>query len=165
MAKFKIQDVKCDVCGYGICADTVNVELELLSSTGKTVYIAAAEVDGFPNIYKTNESVFDKMMNGGAESADAAKNLSKEELENIGDSFFANLNENYALYCSDGYDDFFENKKCCGIYRKAVRYLIYVLRAEWNDMNAFVKKTKGLYLKDLDIPKSDVEEEWEEMQA
>jgi hypothetical protein len=35
------------------------------------------------------------------------------------------------------------------------------MRADWDDVEAFIKKTKGKLLSEIEIPKSDVEEDWE----
>jgi hypothetical protein len=35
------------------------------------------------------------------------------------------------------------------------------MRADWDKTKAFIKKTKGKLLNEIEIPKSDAEEEWE----
>ena len=44
---------------------------------------------------------------------------------------------------------------------RGARYLIYIMRADWDKTKAFIKKTKGKNLSEIEIPKSDVEEDWE----
>ena len=44
---------------------------------------------------------------------------------------------------------------------EGLRYLIYVMRASWDDAKTFIEGTKGKNLDEIEIPKSDAEEDWE----
>lgn len=71
------------------------------------------------------------------------------------------LQEAGALYESDGYSELFENHDDIECFA-GLRYLIYLLRTSWEEMEAFIAQTKDKFLDEIEIPKSDVEEEWEE---
>ena len=96
-----------------------------------------------PAFYKTKESVFDKLMN-------------PDEDEDV----ISDIVNKHTLYEGESYADFFENHKGIECY-EGLRYLIYIMRADWDKTKAFIKKTKGKNLSEIEIPKSDVEEDWE----
>ena len=71
------------------------------------------------------------------------------------------LQEAGALYESDGYSELFENHDDIECF-EGLRYLIYLFRTSWEEMEAYIAQTKGKFLDEIEIPKSDVEKEWEE---
>ncbi|SHL45919.1 hypothetical protein SAMN05720764_11469 [Fibrobacter sp. UWH5] len=60
------------------------------------------EFEGFHNIYKTDESVYTRMMNKGAESEEEADKLSIDERNDLETEFLVDLNENNSVYSGDG---------------------------------------------------------------
>ncbi|ADL24984.1 hypothetical protein FSU_2347 [Fibrobacter succinogenes subsp. succinogenes S85] len=96
-----------------------------------------------PAFYKTKASVFDWFVNQDEHESD-----------------LCDLQNKATLYEGESYADFFENHKGIECY-EGLRYLIYVMRADWDDVEAFIKATKGKLLSEIEIPKSDVEEDWE----
>lgn len=72
------------------------------------------EFEGFPNIYKTDESVYTRMMNKGAESEEEADKLSIDERNDLETEFLVNLDENNSVYSGDGYADFYDDEGCGG---------------------------------------------------
>ena len=99
--------------------------------------------EGFPMVYKTEQSVFDWWMNPDEHESEL------DDLQDAG-----------PVYEGESYADFFENHKDIECY-EGLRYLIYIMRADWDKTKAFIKKTKGKLLSEIEIPKSDAEEEWE----
>ena len=99
------------------------------------------KVESTPGFYKTKESVFEKFMDPN-------------------ENDFSDIVNKHTLYEGESYADFFENHKGIECY-EGLRYLIYIMRADWDTTKAFIKKTKGKLLSEIEIPKSDVEEDWE----
>jgi len=149
MAKYQIKDVKCGVVdgGVGPCGPgpgVVVAEVELKSDAGETVFLSLAECDGIPNFYKTETSVYDKHFE-----------------DPIDMDFFDKLNEDGfvdGLGC--GYEEFFEESDY-ELYQE-FRYLVYVARSDWDEIDRFKAETVGKWIGDFEIPKSDVEEDWEQ---
>jgi len=148
MAKYQIKDVKCDVVGgdVGPCGPIPGVvvaEVELLSEAGETLFLSIAECEGIPNMYKTAESVFDKHFE-----------------DPIDDAFFDELNATGYIDClGSSYEEFFEETDF-ELYQE-FRYLTYIVRSDWDEINRFKAETVGKWIGDFEIPMSDVEEDWE----
>ena len=143
--KYQIVDARVEVCSGGPDPAIIVAEVELMPQTakGKPVFYTLSEAEGMPAFYKTKESVFDKLMN-------------PDEDEDV----ISDIVNKHTLYEGESYADFFENHKGIECY-EGLRYLIYIMRADWDKTKAFIKKTKGKNLSEIEIPKSDVEEDWE----
>ena len=141
--QYQIVNARVEVCSGGPDPSILVAEVELIPQTakGKPVFYTLSEAEGMPAFYKTKESVFDRFM-GPTEND------------------FSDIVNNHTLYEGESYADFFENHKGIECY-EGLRYLIYIMRADWDTTKAFIKKTKGKLLNEIDIPKSDAEEEWE----
>ncbi|WP_294114696.1 hypothetical protein [uncultured Fibrobacter sp.] len=143
--KYQIVDARVEVCSGGPDPSILVAEVELMPQTakGKPVFYTLSEAEGMPAFYKTKESVFDKLMN-------------PDEDEDV----ISDIVNKHTLYEGESYADFFENHKGIECY-EGLRYLIYVMRASWDDAKAFIEGTKGKNLSEIEIPKSDAEEDWE----
>lgn len=118
-------------------------EVELKLADGDSVFLSITEADGCPMIFKTDHSVFDMLT----------------DLDESGDDL-DELEANNLLYASDGYAELFEDGESYECI-DGIRYLVYLIRASWDDTEAFIKATKGKSLNEINIPKSDAEEDWE----
>ena len=143
--QYQIENARVEVLSGGPEPGIVVAELELLPQTakGKPFFLTIDEVDGMPAIFKTETSVFDWFINEAEHESDLI------ELQNKA-----------SLYEGESYAELFENHEGIECY-DGLRYLIYVTRAEWKNLKSFIKKTKGKLLSEIEIPKSDVEEDWE----
>lgn len=143
--KYQIVDARVEVYSGGPDPAIIVAEVELMPQTakGKPVFYTLSEAEGMPAFYKTKESVFDKLMN-------------PDEDEDV----ISDIVDKHTLYEGESYADFFENHRDIECY-EGLRYLIYIMRADWDTTKAFIKKTKGKLLSEIEIPKSDVEEDWE----
>lgn len=144
MKKYQIVNARVDQCSGGPDPAIFNAEVELKPSRGKPFFFTITECDGMPMIFKTSSSVFDWWMDQDTYS---------DELDK--------LQEAGSLYESEGYSELFENHDDIECY-EGLRYLIYLIHASWDDTESFIAQTKGKFLDEIEIPKSDVEEEWEE---
>lgn len=157
MAKYIVKNIQCGLTASGLSADTVNVEIELQEESGKSFFISEVEFESFPNIYRTSESVFTKLMNEGSDSEEAAEKLTVQQRHEKGDEFFAYLNGTCALYNSDGYTEFYENAGSYGGLYDALRLLIYITRADWDEINRCKSEYIGKTIGEFEIPKCDAE--------
>lgn len=144
MKKYQIVNARVDQCSGGPDAAILVGEVGLKSGRGKPFFFTLIECDGMPMIFKTKESVFDWWMDPDSHSDELDK------LQAAG-----------SLYDSEDYSEFFEKHDDIDCY-DGLRYLIYLIRASWDDTESFIAQTKGKNLDEIEIPKSDVEEEWEE---
>ena len=143
--QYQILNARVEVLSGGPEPGIVVAEVELLPQTAKSkpFFFTIDEVDGMPAIFKTETSVFDWFINEAEHESD-----------------LNNLQAAGSLYEGESYAGLFENHKGIECY-EGLRYLIYVMRAEWDEVNTFIKETKGKLLSEIEIPKSDAEEEWE----
>jgi len=143
MKKFKIENAKIEQISGGPDIGIFVGEVELKPKSGKSVFLSITEADGCPMMFKTDHSVFDVLSDMGDEDG------------------IVELQDNNLLYESDGYAELFENRDEIECF-EGVRYLVYLVRASWDNMEAFIKATKGKYLDEVEVPKADVEKDWEE---
>lgn len=141
--KYQIVNARVDQASGGPDAPILVAEVELKPSNGVPFFYTLIECEGFPMVYKTEQSVFDWWMN---------PNEHESELDDLQDAG--------PLYEGESYADFFENHEGIECY-EGLRYLIYVMRTGWDEAEAYIQATKGKNLDEIEIPSSDVEEEWE----
>lgn len=142
--KYQIVGARVDQASGGPDIAVLVAEVELKPANGASFFYTAVECEGFPMVYKTEQSVFDWWMEPDAYESEL------DDLQDAG-----------PLYEGESYADFFENHEGIECY-EGLRYLIYVMRASWDDAKAFIEGTKGKNLSEIEIPKSDVEEEWKD---
>ena len=142
MEKMKIVNARIEQVSGGPDIPVFVGETELKPESGNSIFLSIVEVEGnYPSIYKTDASIW-------------------EALVDPDDETFEKLQDNL-LYEGEGYNDLFENRDSIECY-EGVRYLVYLMRASWEDIDKFIKKTKGKDLAKVKVPKSDAEKEWEE---
>ncbi|WP_458450048.1 hypothetical protein [Fibrobacter sp.] len=141
--KYQIVNARVDQASGGPDAPILVAEVELKPSNGVPFFYTLVECEGAPMIYKTESSVFDWWMNPDEHESEL------DDLQDAG-----------PLYEGENYDELFEDHKGIECY-EGLRYLIYVMRASWDEAEAFIQATKGKNLDEIEIPKSDVEEDWE----
>lgn len=142
--KYQIVNARVEQASGGPDAPILVAEVELKPSNGVPFFYTVVECEGFPMVYKTEQSVFDWWMNPDEHESEL------DDLQDAG-----------PLYEGESYADFFENHEGIECY-EGLRYLIYVMRTGWDEAEAYIQATKGKNLSEIEIPKSDVEEEWEE---
>lgn len=144
MEKCQIVNVRIEQLSGGPDIGIIVGEVELKPASGDSVFLSIAEGDGCPMVYKTDYSIFDKLMDPDEHG---------DELDE--------LEANNLLYASDGYYELFDDRENIECF-DGIRYLVYLTRASWDDTEAFIKATKGKNLDEIEVPKSDVEQDWEE---
>ena len=141
MTRYYIESAKYGVGEGGFACGPVDgpVVAEIKVKTdNEEFYMSLAEVYGIPNFYKSNESVYNFLMN---------PELDEEAIENV-NQYFIEIGD---------YDEIFERKE--DKWFELYRYLIYVVRADYGECEQFIDSTKNNYIDDIDIPFSDIEYE------
>lgn len=140
--KYQIVNARVDQASGGPDAPILVAEVELKPSNGVPFFYTVIECEGFPMVYKTEQSVFDWWMNPDEHESEL------DDLQDAG-----------PLYEGENYDELFEDHKGIECY-EGLRYLIYVMRTGWDEAEAFIQATKGKNLDEIEIPASDAEVEW-----
>lgn len=144
MEQMKIANARIEQISGGPDIGIIVGEVELKPKTGSSIFLSISEADGCPMIFKTDHSVLDVLID--MDDNDAFDKLQTENM----------------LYESDGYSELFENSDQIECF-EGVRYLVYLTRASWEDVDKFIKKTVGKDLAKVKVPEIDVEEEIEEL--
>lgn len=147
MAKYLIEEVKLDQGKGGMACGPVSGpvigEVKVKGTDEKEFYLSLAEVDGLANFYKTERSTIKDQLND---------DWTDEFLHYMNDHFLDDVGDYYDLFEKCREDELYE------VYR----YLIYLVRSEEKDVQPFIKKSVGKYADEIDIPVSDIEEEYNE---
>lgn len=162
MAKYVVKNIQCDLTACGLCADTTNVELELQDDSGNSIFLSGVEFESFPNIYQTEKSIYSQLLYSGYESEEEADKHSFDERRDKEGDFFESLNENYCIYSGEGYEEFYDDENCCDDLHEAVRFLIYLIRCDWDSLNSSKDEYVGKTIGEFEIPKCDAELAWEQ---
>ncbi len=142
MAKYFIMDAKAGIGEGGIACGPVSgpvvAEVQVRDEAGQECFISLAEVDGIPNVFRTDRSTF------------------REQLTfDMDDAMIEWLND---CYVDTGeYEEILTDPdpKWYDVYR----YLIYLVRCDAGAERSFIDATKGCWTDEIRIPVSDIEEE------
>ena len=151
MKKLLVEDVKVGVSRGGMACGPVSgsvvAEVCIRDLEKETVkYYSLTEVEGIPNLCETDESTYDR------------------QIEEVDDKeFWEMLIARVSSDFSD-YDDFFsiqgEMKLRDPEFVLICKYLIYMVRADWEEVEQLKASSVGKCLGDFDIPISDLEQEY-----
>lgn len=149
-----ILDVKCGVTEGGIACGPVDgnvVATVKFSDNGNIKYLTEVEVGGIPNFYLTEEDKFEQFL---------AEDFDDEDWCNYMDEHFIDEFEGIELGCD--YDEFEEINESNDEYSRLVRYIITVIRSDYEEMDTFIETTKGTNVKDIIFPEIDIFEDMED---
>jgi hypothetical protein len=142
MEKVKIMNARIEQISGGPDIPIFVGEVELKPKSGESFFFSISECEGMPAVFKTDHSVLDVLM---GEEDDAFEKL-QDNLLYEGENYDGLLEIGDKIECFDG-----------------VLYLVYLMRASWEDVDKFIKKTVGKDLAKVKVPEIDVEEEIEEL--
>ena len=140
--KYQIISARVDQASGGPDAAVLVAEVELKPSTGAPFFYTLVECEDMPMIYKTESSVFEWWMRPDAYESEL------DDLQDAG-----------SVYEGENYNGLFEDHKGIECY-EGLRYLVYVMRAGWDEAEAYIQATRGKNLDEIEVPTSDVETEW-----
>lgn len=144
MARYLIESVQYGEAKGGMACGPVPgpiaAELKLRTDSGKEFFMTLAEYDGSPNFYRSAESTFELHIK--------PEDVTQEQI-NMLDSH----------YMSAGcYEDIFEEQD--PEWYQLYRYLIYLVRGDEKSCRRLVRRSKGKYLDEIEVPASDIELEY-----
>lgn len=151
MKKLFVEDVKVGVSKGGMACGPVSgsVVAEVCIrdlDEGIMKYYSLTEVEGIPNFIETDESTYDR------------------QIEEIDDEEFWNM---LSAHCVEGvgdYWDIFDKQEELALrdpeHLLIWKYLIYMVRAGWDEIEQLKADSVGKCLGDFDIPISDLERDY-----
>lgn len=155
MKRYYILDVKTGMAEGGMACGPVpgTIFSAVKYSDGRELkWLYLAEAMGFPNFYLTDEDVFDQLEEEDIEDTDFTEFLNDHFLETFeGISVSIDYDEVLASYKHDS-----DNPAV-----PLIRYMIALCRCPEENLEALKKAGKGHYVDEIDIPKTDLEEDYE----
>lgn len=151
MKKLFVEDVKVGVSKGGMACGPVpgSVVAEVCIrdlDDGTVKYYSLTEVEGIPNFCETDESTYDR------------------QIEEVDDEEFWNMLSAHTVSGFSDYVDVFENQGDMELHDPDQlliwKYLIYMVRADWDEIEELKAKSVGKCLGDFELPVSDVEQEY-----
>jgi len=140
MSKYLIESAQCDVVD-DMFLSAVVAEAKIVPDGEAPFYLSMAEVEDTVQFYRSEESTF-------------ALQTEPDDPEEVGE-----ILEQYLLWSGE-YEELFEEAD--PVWFPLYRYLICLVRSDWDTCKAFLADTAGKYLDEIRIPVSDVEEEFNE---
>ena len=150
MKRYLIEVAKCGITNGGM-ASSVVASIKVNDDT-KAQWLSMIETDGILNVSLTDEDIYDKLIE-----------------DNYDDEFFAFMEDHFitnyeGIEIGTEYEDILdsiaENPENPAV--PVLRYLITLMRCEMDDVEGLISMAVGHYADELDIPMSDVEEEYME---
>ena len=154
MKRYLIEDAKCGISDGGIACGPVpgHVVTSVKFSDGEeSRWLNLAEVDGMPNVYLTEEEVYEAMIKDDPEDETLTERLEEDYIEGLdGIAFGMDYSETFA--------SIEEEPDSPAV--PLIKYMIALTRCEMGDVQSLLKLGIGRYADELEIPVSDVEEEY-----
>ena len=146
MTRYFIESVKCGAGEGGMACGPVSgpvvAEAKVRTDNGEEFYMSLAEMEGIPNFFKSPKSTYEYQMND---------DMDEEALEEF---------QSYFIETGD-YEEIFAQQD--PEWLQLYRYLIYIVRSEWEECESYQRETEGKWLDEINIPVSDIEEECAEI--
>lgn len=150
MKRYLIEEAKCGITDGGM-ASSVVASLKI-NDGAVTRWLTLVEVDGIVCLYMTDRDIYEEALQDDY-SDEFQAYLDSHAIDNVNGLEFS---EDYTSAFSSIYDDP-ENPAV-----PVVRYLIALVRCEMEETEGLIRMAAGKYADELDIPVSDVEEEYME---
>ncbi len=155
MAKYLIEEAKCGITDGGVACGPVEgtVVAEVKFKKGrKTMWLCLSETEGIPEFTLADRDIYDDLMK-----------------EDVDDGFVDYLEEHRAydmdgLELGEDYEELFANISDSpdAPVIPLIRYIIALVRCDMSEVGSIIAMAQGRYADELDIPVSDVEEEYTE---
>ena len=157
MKRYFIEDVKCGITEDGMACGPIGGNIVATISfkeEDKTQWISLVEVTGIPIFYLSDKDIYEDLL--------------KEDFED--EEFMAYANEHQihdfnGIALSAEYDEIFDS-----IARSPenpavplIKYLITIVRCSEDEVEPLISIAEGKYADELDVPMSDVEEDYLEL--
>ncbi len=154
MKRYFIEEAKCGVTDGGIACGPIpgNVVVGIkFKENGKSQWISFVEVDGIPNVYLSDKDIFDDLVKEDVEDT--------EFTDYINEHFIREFNGiAFGLDYSDLFNSVAEDPDNEAL--PLIRYMVALVRCSLEEVDDLISMATGRYADELDIPISDVEEEY-----
>ena len=154
MREYYIETVKCGLTDGGVACGPVPGSVVVTiqyKARNEQKWLSLVEYDGIPNVYLFDKDVHDELAKedfDDDEFIDYVNNHSVEEFNSI--QFDADYLVTYQCMADDP-----DNPAV-----PLIKYLIAVVRCGMEDVAGLIEMAEGKYADELDIPVTDVEEEF-----
>lgn len=155
MKRYFFEDVKCGVSAGGFACGPVDgsVNASLKINDGESVkWLTLSELMGIPDAFLTEDDVYEKLINN-----------------DFSDEFTDYMNAHHidsynGIAFEEGYYETFSNieENPENPANPVVRYLVSLIRCSMEETEMMIELGKGKYADEIDVPMSDVEEEYME---
>ena len=150
MKRFLIEDVRAGISKGGVACGpvpgSVIGEIVLRDEDGKATYHCMAEVSGTLNFYESESSIYQGQIDEDFDNAE-----------------FVDLLESSFTEGYESYYDFYEEVNAMqplSVTARIRKYLAYVVRADWPEIDRLKADTIGKLISDVEIPLCDAEAEY-----
>ncbi len=154
MKRYLIEDTKCGVTAGGMACGPVpgDVVVTIKYNDGtESGWLNIVEVLGIPNYFLTEKDIYDDLM------------------ENDFDDEFTDYLEEHSISSFNGLDVGENSDVFCSISENPdnlaiplIRYAIALVRCSMEELEELIEMGRGKYADELDVPASDLEEEYKE---
>ena len=156
MKRYFIETAQCGITKGGMACGPVfgHVVVTIQFNDGsKTQWLSLVEVEGIPNVFLSDKDIHEALV---------AEDFDDKEFTKYLDEHF--INEFEGITFDDSYFtsfvDIAENPD--NPAAPLIRYLITLVRCDMDEVEELINMASGKYADELDIPASDVEEEFME---
>lgn len=159
MGRYLIKEVKCDTtnggmaCGPVFGAVVASIQFE---NEGEEKWLHVVEVEGMPNTYINKEDIFDVLVQDNY-GADFIEDLESSSDDTIGGIVLTGDYGDIIYELVDGESASEEDKSF-------IRFVLAIIRCDWDVIKELKDTAIGHYTDEINIPISDVEEEYLEDQ-
>ena len=154
MKRYIIEDAKCGIPEGGVAcgpADGNVVATVRFRDGGKSRWISLVDVEGIPNVYLSDRDMHEELVKEDLENAEFT---AYREEHFIGEFGGIVLGPDYA----DTFESIAEDPENPAV--PLIRYLIALVRCDEDEVDDLIAGAAGRYADELEIPVSDVEEDF-----
>ncbi|SEG36537.1 hypothetical protein SAMN04487934_11818 [Eubacterium ruminantium] len=146
MSRYFVEKVKFGLADSGLPPADVIVSIEYRKDDGSSQWLSNAECEGFCTIYQNDFDPFELLISGDVDDPKWAIGMT-------------NSFEGIDFYdYEDMFDYFLENENNPAI--PLLRLLIAVTRCNKDETNLLISNAEGKYIDEIDVPISDIEEDY-----
>ncbi len=152
MKKYLIEDVKCAISAGGFACGPIsgNPIVSIRFKDGdETRWLSLVEVEGIPNCFLTEEDIHEKLI---------SEDFDDEFTDYLDQHSVGEFNGITFGEYTDIYYSISQNSENPAI--PLIRYLLTLARCDTADEKKLIEMSKGKYADELEIPMSDIEEDY-----
>lgn len=155
MGRYLIKDVKCEVSNGGMACGPVGGSVAaavLFEHDGEEQWLHAVEVEGMLNVFIMKDDIYDVLLKDDYDEEYVEKLEATTGHEVAG----VMLSGDYCDIICELYD----NEELTDSDKSFIRFVLAIVRCDWDEVRILQKNAIGRYTDDLMIPLTDVEEEY-----